>query len=87
MKSKDREEFLYYPKQPVATLSQVLITALDSDIEFDGTMASLKNYSLGRIRNARVSPLFDAARENKELNVEERNFPQADVMCIATSAA
>ncbi len=73
MKSADREVFLYYPTQPVVHLQMVLITAKGNSVTFDGTMASLRHYSIGRVRQARVSPAFDKAREEGIIQVQERN--------------
>ncbi|MBF0288668.1 MAG: transporter substrate-binding domain-containing protein [SAR324 cluster bacterium] len=73
MKSADREVFLHYPHQPVINLQMVLVAAKDNPATFDGTMESLRSYSIGRVRKARVSPVFDEARETGVINVQERN--------------
>jgi len=85
MKSRDREEFLYFPATPIAVLSQVLITQKNSKLKFDGTMESLRDYQIGRIREARVSPAFDAARESGLIDVKERNTPELLIAAAALS--
>lgn len=73
MKTPDREKFLYYPSKELVKFEQVFFKAKGKSIKFDKSMESLKSYKIGRVRNARVSPAFDKAREGGLLKVEERN--------------
>lgn len=73
MYSKDREAFLFYPEQELFTLNMVFFKHQETDIDFSGDYGSLKNYTIGKLRNARVSPEFDKAVEDGLLKVDERS--------------
>lgn len=83
MKSKDREQFLYYPAQPLLNLDMVLVKKRNREIGFNGTMDSLKNYQIAWIRKGRVSPAFDKAREEGVITVVERNTPSIAIKGVA----
>jgi len=83
MKSPDREVFLNFPEYPAMNLEMVFVSSVQSNIFFDGTLASIKSHSIGRIHEARVSSEFDAARERGEIDVESRNAPDLLVKAIA----
>lgn len=72
IKSKDRETFLSFPVKPLLNLEMILLTAKGSEVDYDGSIASLRPYQLGKVRKARVSPAFDKAIEQGKINVDER---------------
>lgn len=59
--SNDRTRYFHYPDEPLLFLEQVLIKNIKTTINYDGTMASLAKYNVGKIRKARVHPTFDKA--------------------------
>lgn len=73
MYSKDREEYLIYPEQELFTLDMMFFKHRDTAIMFDGNYGSLTKYTIGKLRNARVSPEFDQAIESGLLDVDERS--------------
>lgn len=73
MYSEDREAFLSYPEQELFTLNMMFFKHLDTVVEFSGDYASIQSHTIGKLRNARVSPSFDKAVENGLLKVDERS--------------
>ena len=69
--SHDREEFFIFPEEPLAILKMVLIGRADDAIPYNGSLESIKGYTVGRIRNARVSPAFDAAAMNGIFHIDD----------------
>ncbi len=81
--SEERESFLYYPSYPVWKMKMVLISSARNSIAYDGSMESLSNYSLARIRDAKVTPEFDLAREQGLIHVGDRT--DADLLIRAAA--
>ncbi len=83
MKSKDREVFLYYPNQPLLRQEMFLVKQKGKEINFDGSMDSLKNYRIANVNKVRISPEFDQAVEDGVINVEYRNNPDLTIIAVA----
>ncbi|MGY5451576.1 substrate-binding periplasmic protein [Agarivorans sp. MS3-6] len=74
MRTTDREQFFYYPDTAFLLLDQHLIaTSSWSENSFSGDFSELDAYRIGKVRNARISPSFDAALADKVFDVDKHN--------------
>jgi len=64
---------LIYPDEPLTVLQMGLMRQKGSRAGYDGKLESLKDRTIGRIRNARVAPAFDEAAANGLFHLEERS--------------
>lgn len=83
MKTPEREKFLFFPDEALATLQISLMHNPDSPISFWGDFNTIGNYRIGRVRNARVSPDFDRAVKRSNFVLEERT--SFDLLALAVA--
>lgn len=70
-KTPEREKFTFYSNEIVLHQKMLLWVRRDSDIVFDGNLASLGKYRVGIVRKTSYGSKMDAAIKSHKLNVYE----------------
>ena len=60
-KTKEREEYLYFPQYGISKVKNVFITYKDSGIKYSGDLKQMKNITIGMLRDNSYGEKFDKA--------------------------
>ncbi|OSM00282.1 putative amino acid ABC transporter periplasmic protein [Magnetofaba australis IT-1] len=84
MESPDRRKWLRFPSTPLTRFRMALFAQrYQKAPPWNGNMESLSGLTIGRIRLARVAPLFDRAAESDLFTVSEWDEPDDMVTALA----
>jgi polar amino acid transport system substrate-binding protein len=66
LKTPEREDYTYYPDEYISISKTVFVTTAKKDVPFDGSLESLKNYTIGVISGFSYGEAFDNAKYLKK---------------------
>lgn len=78
-KSKEREKWALFPIEPIFVDKQYFYGVPGAEIRYDGTIDSLKNYTIGITRGYSYGDAFDDAVNNNLLKTEAVDINPANI--------